>query len=414
MPFVPEEAIRIFENGGQSADVAGKVKNFYGDLASPRTARRWHLYWRQGVADPQALDPGIEDVSGEEVAAVVKLLRDRPMTAAEISDRIDRSVRTVLRIISAAEDAGYNILRSANVFEVSTKTSTLKPDRLPDYLVNNHRIRFAVISDIHAGSKAEQITALQHFLQYAREQGVKIFFGVGDYMAGFGVYRNQLVDLYLMNADEQIAQVERSLAFREDERWFLLGGNHDFSFVQHGGSDVLWQMCRRYPNVYFLGYDMADVNLTPQVGLRLWHPRGGVPYAASYRLQKGMERAAFEQIREIGLPVLRVAQEAVETKPLVKVVLAGHLHIDAKIHQGGVLGIQCACFEGLTNYLRGKGLHPQVGGYIVELDFDDFGTIVGERIDFRTYRPIEDDYKNYEAPDVRGKDTVEVVFSLQQ
>ena len=423
MPYVPREAIEIFENGGTTQDVVGKVKNFYGDPASARTARRWHLYWQRGLADPQAADPGHEmEINQEEIEAVVRLIKNNPLSVEEISDKIDRSVRSVNAILDEIERQGYNLSRHERQVMVPTAVPIRPPDRLPEYLVKNHRIVFGIVSDLHCGSKETQITNLRHFLSYARGQGVTTFFLPGDIFAGFGVYREQIVDLYLYDADSQIAAAKEVLGIRPEERWFVLGGNHDFSFMRNGGVDAVWQFCRDYDNVFYLGYDAADIPLTPQVGVRLWHPSGSVPYASSYRLQKGMERMAYEQVRDIGKWVVggdgprqleQLIADSRESNPVVKVIIAGHLHIDAKVHQGGVLGIQAACFEGQTNYLKRKSLSPQIGGYIVELILDDSGMIVGERIEFRTYRPIERDYLNYPlSVPVRKPDEVKEVFSL--
>jgi hypothetical protein len=52
MPFVPQEAIKIFEGGGGVGDVVG-LENFNGDPASRRTARRWKRYWELNVANPE-------------------------------------------------------------------------------------------------------------------------------------------------------------------------------------------------------------------------------------------------------------------------------------------------------------------------------------------------------------------------
>ena len=387
--FVPQEAIDIFEAGGTTADVVeAKVIGAQGDPAAPRTARRWRRYWREGVADPTAVEAGHEtEITDAEVEAVFKLLKNKSLSAEEISEALDRSVGTIMSIVRRMEAEGYNVRTTHHRVEASTQESLRTPEP-PQVLFDAQHIRFGIYADMHKGSKEEQITAFRHWIGYARDEGIEVFFGLGDYTAGRGVYRGQDLDLYLFTADEQLNALEQDLQPLPNETHILLGGNHDFAHLRNGYTDVVARFCEKYPNAHFAGYDLADIPLTSDTGIRLWHPSGGKPYATSYRLQKGMEAMAYEQL-------LNLSREASEENPIIKVIAAGHIHVDAKVHEGAILGLQCACFEGQTNYLKRKSIYPQIGGYIVDLWLDDRGNIARERIEFSKYQPIEEDYQNY-------------------
>ncbi len=122
---------------------------------------------------------------------------------------------------------------------------------------------------------------------------------------------------------------------------------------------------------------------------RLWHPSGGVPYALSYRLQKGMEALAHEALQKAILQ---------EENPRLRMVVAGHLHVTAFTPIGGVLGLQAGCFEGQTNYLKRKGLHPAICGWVLRIRLTDGGMLQGVTADWQPYLEIEDDWRNYPMP----------------
>jgi hypothetical protein len=217
--------------------------------------------------------------------------------------------------------------------------------------------------------------------------GIKNVLISGDLAAGHNVYQGQVHDLWAVGADAQL----KVLCWTLPEDWFtyyVIGGNHDYSFIKSSGYNILQALAAARSDVVYLGFDMADVPITDRVDARMWHPSGGVPYAASYRLQKGMEAMAYEE--------LTVAIQAGDN-PKMRVVQAGHLHISIAMFRGPILGLQSGCFEGQTNYLKRKALFPQIGGYVLTLKLTDSGLIQTATPEFRPFLEVQDDYQNYPA-----------------
>ena len=182
--------------------------------------------------------------------------------------------------------------------------------------ISDREIIFGVSSDWHFGSKAVQITALKEFCEICRKNGVKHIFNPGDIVAGFNVYPGQTFDLYALSAEEQESSVVTNLP--KEFNWYCLGGNHDYSFIKKGGGhNPLLSISSKREDFHYIGFDEADIPILNGVDTRLWHPSGGVPYAISYRLQKGIEQIAFDELTNI----VRETKE----KPTVRFVLAGHL-----------------------------------------------------------------------------------------
>jgi hypothetical protein len=267
-------------------------------------------------------------------------------------------------------------------------------------------VRFGLTGDTHGGSIAQQITNLNHYVDAAYRAGVRHILHAGDVHAGENVYRGQLRDLFAQGADQQVLVADRTLPRRPGLKWYLLGGNHDFSFIKASGFNPVAELARRRDDVTYVGYDMADVPLTDRVDVRLWHPHGGVPYAISYRLQKGIEQMALEEL-----------QRAIsyQENPRMRIVGSGHLHVRLDgIGRGPITGIQVGCWEGQTNYLKRKALFPQIGGYIIKV-YLTWGGLIQQMVPrWIGFVEIENDYRNY--PDllmaVTGSDQVEEIETL--
>lgn len=312
------------------------------------------------------------------------IMKGQIINLTEICNAINCSPKRVLELVEFYRSKGYEILVAADrIFLSTTEVSTVEKIKP----LADKEIVFGVASDLHVGSIATQWTALNEFCNILKTYyGVKHVFIPGDVTAGHGVYTGQVFDLYAVSAKEQEDSVIRNLP--EGFNWYALGGNHDYSFIKRGGGhNSLLAIASQREDFHYVGFDEADVPILTGVELKMWHPSGGVPYAISYRLQKGIEQITFSELQSI----VRGAKE----KPTTRFVLAGHLHIQMQALFGSVLGMQCGSFEGTTNYLKRKGLVPAVGGYVVEATLGKNGLLKDFRVKFYVFEEIEDDWKNY-------------------
>jgi hypothetical protein len=355
--------------------------------------------WRRGRLGT------ISPAGNEFPQELLRFLRDKPRTLAEISTRFDKSEDTVRGWIERLRAAGYNVVETAKEVQVST---TALPDREPlaEALIHwaGLEVVLALVSDTHFGSRYMQISHLRTFLQIALERGARHVLWAGDITAGVGVYPGQSKDLFLNTGQEQVEVAAEVIPRAEELLHLGIGGNHDYSFLRRLGPDPLHQLALLRPDFRHLGYDVADVRITDKADVRLWHPSGGLPYAVSYRLQRGMEAAAFEEL-----------QKAIthQENPRLRLVVAGHLHVSMMLPIGGVYGFQAGCFEGQTDYLKRKGRFPEIGGWILRLRLADDGTIqppvIGE---WYRFTEIVDDWKRVERAAPREK-PMETLFRVE-
>ena len=58
----------------------------------------------------------------------------------------------------------------------------------------------------------------------------------------------------------------------------------------------------------------------------------------------------------------------------------------------GITSLMTGCFEGRTPYLQGKGLYPDIGGWVLEIWLKDSGELARVRSEFISFEEIENDY----------------------
>jgi hypothetical protein len=393
------DALRRFQQGESYADLQ---RRFAIDDAQ---AESFNRFLRQGRMWAEILQAPAQIAQATEldVTQVADAIRNRPTTLRQLSRQFDRSEDTLAGAIAALREMDLHIVETTQGVALDTQTAPTLPPTTLD--LDSMVLTLAVASDLHCGSRAQQISNLMRFERYAVERGAQAILHTGDLFAGLNVYKGQINDLTVASADGQRRIAEKMLAQFDGVKRLVLGGNHDFSFMKATGHDAVKALCKSRPDMVYLGYDVADVALTDRCSVRLWHPSGGVPYAVSYRLQKGMEQAAYEEL-----------SQAIEHDgaPNLRLVLSGHLHVECEVSRGPITGAQCGCFEGRTNYLKSKGLFPQIGGAIWRIWLTDGGLIQRKEYEFVQMSEIVDDWKHY--PDWLDEETdeVETLYTWRQ
>jgi hypothetical protein len=320
----------------------------------------------------------------EEEKKVIKFLENKKsVKLKDLLKTFKGGERRLKRIIDVCRKCGFEIsIDNDNVF-LST-TNAREPEKI--FQLSTTEIVFGILSDPHIGSKSCQITAMNEFSEIMKKNYVKHVFCPGDLVAGYEVYSGQIHDVYAISAQEQVESVLLNLP--SGFEWYVLGGNHDYSFIKRGGGfNIITAVANKRTDVHYVGFDDANIPILNNVDVKMWHPSGGVPYAVSYRLQKGVEQITFGELQQI--------VRGVKDKPTVRFVLAGHLHIQMQAMFGSIWGAQCGAFEGQTNYLKRKGLVPSIGGWIVKATLGKNGLLKNFNSKFYIFDEIIDDYKNY-------------------
>jgi hypothetical protein len=333
----------------------------------------------------------------EELFAVIR----KGSSLSALSRLFDRSEATIQGLVDGLKSNGYMVEQEQQMVKVATEYP--KQDYSPARTLADEMgqdVLFAVASDTHAGSTHSQPSALLSFIQKAYAEGIRHVFVPGDITAGVGGYRGQENDIippirpfsrqdYPRTTEAEIELADTYLPKLDGLKYYLLGGNHDAWHIVNCGIDAVARLCNRREDTFYMGYDIADIPLTDRVAVRIWHPSGSSPYSLSYRIQKGLEQMAFDELT-------RAIEE--NDNPKVRFLLAGHLHTEVKFHRGPMVAAHVGCFEGQTNYLKRKGLYPTIGGAIFKVRLTDNGLVQRVGYDFIPFLEVQDDWMNFPAP----------------
>ena len=244
-------------------------------------------------------------------------------------------------MVKYLEEKGYTLVKAATIQDKKIKIDLTRWD--------GKTMRIGVCSDTHFGSKYQQLTHLHTFYNFCKQKGVEIILNCGDVCEGNGkLYRGQIYEMFLTGADDQIAYAVENYPKIEGITTYCIAGSHDTSYLKTDGLDILKAISKERKDIIYLGQHGAYVTING-IKFYLIHPDGGVPYARSYRMQKIIEGFSPGE------------------KP--QVLLLGHLHITCILdNYRSIVGIHAGCFQAQTTYLKAKGLQPEIGGYILEIN----------------------------------------------
>ena len=357
---------------------------------SPEAARSHYRHIAKGnMGDPKPTEAD-ERVYGIPVSDFLGAIKDKPTSRSDLSRKFDRSESTIEDVITVLKAMSYEIIRtvSEDVLWATRTTCAVPP---PPTIWDEEYGEFIIgsISDTHFGSKYAQITNLRAYVKQLYQEGVRHVLFSGDLTAGHNVYRGQIHDLVTPSGPEQGALAVAYLPAHDGLTYYMIGGNHDFSFIKENGYNVVKDVASQRKDIVYLGFDLADVPLLPGVDVRLWHPMGGVPYAYSYRMQKHVEEMAFAELQKV---IER------QHSPSVRALFAGHLHIRVLFDAGPIVCVQVPCFEGQTPFLKRKGKTPVIGGFIYEFKMTSTGVFVEDWPRRKNFAEIPNDYLNYPVP----------------
>ena len=240
-------------------------------------------------------------------------------------------------IVGELEKKGYRVIRE----KPGTPGKFFK---IPDRFEGNY-FEVGVVSDTQLCSKYQQLTFLHEAYDLFAKRGIQHVLHAGDLMDGQLIYRGHSYEVLWSGEDAQRDYTVANYPIKKGITTHLIGGNHDYSFYRTSGSNVLAQIAKQRPDIHYLGDFAGTVEISGiRIGLR--HPRGGVPYARSYRLQKLIEQLSPQE------------------KP--HILLVGHLHIGNYLPMyRNVEGFQLPCFQAQTPFLAELGVYPTIAFLIL-------------------------------------------------
>lgn len=244
-------------------------------------------------------------------------------------------------------------------------------DRETSIDLGSNHLRIAAYGDPHLGSKFEQLTAFRSFHAYAESQKADLIVDGGDVTQGPDeMHRGMVHEVHAHGADAQVDYAIDVYPTSSVPK-YVISGNHDDSHLKQGGVNVVRRICDRRKDMTYLGQDAAYFNIG---ALRTYvvHPDGGGSYAKSYKPQKLVESLPPEKG--------------------VQIAFIAHYHQYGAFRVGNTFAFMLPCFQSQYAWLARKGLHPDIGGLLLDVWMDDAGRIARIAHEFVNYEPREEDW----------------------
>ncbi len=239
--------------------------------------------------------------------------------------------------------------------------------------ISIHKI--GIVSDTHLGSRYQQLESLWKFYDLCNSEGIDTVLHAGDLSDGYNMYAGQVFELFVHGETAQAKYIIDNYPQIDGINTLLIGGNHDESFYRKYGSDICYNVSVQRPDMQYKGFYLANFNLNG-ISICLHHGDGSVAYARSYRPQK--------------LALSKIEDKYTRTPDIFAI---GHYHTSCILPDYvGIYTIQMPCFQAQTpSYMGKKGLNPDIGGIILEIEEQD-GKMISSKTQYVSYAPKEDDY----------------------
>jgi hypothetical protein len=260
-----------------------------------------------------------------------------------------------------------------------TKDEYLKPQEtvvVKNKWTGDKILKFGLMGDTQFNSKYAQITHLHKYYDICQQEGIENVYHTGDIDEGEEMRLGHKYECYNQGVDDHIDEIVRVYPQRKNITTHFITGNHDHSIFKRVGFDIGPVIASRRKDMKYLGRDEAVIMLTPNCSLCLRHPGDGTAYALSYKLQKQIDAMSGGE------------------KPNIYAV--GHYHKVDYIFYRNIQAFQTGCFQAQTPFMRSKGIPAHLGGWLIEVNVDEEGTITRIKQEFIPfYKAIKEDYKNW-------------------
>ena len=204
-------------------------------------------------------------------------------------------------------------------------------------------------ADPHFGHVAQQPTIMRQLYSQFRAVRVDAVMCAGDLLEG--TYPNRPeheMEIFAHGLDAQMAVAKDAMNGLDFAPTYLIGSNHPFTFMKHGGVNASKRAESDIPGVKYVGDIVGDVWLRKWLRVRMWHPDGG-----------GTPDDPFKTVRKY------IKSLPVDNRP--HVIIVGHYH---KLGYECIDGIHCfmaGCCVGGTHFATANNLRYELGGWTVGL-----------------------------------------------
>ena len=297
----------------------------------------------------------------KELCAKIKYLVGKHKTLSEICTILNLKDYEVVGLVDFMKQDG-ELIDFVNGEIVRLK----KPPKVDDvYKVDScsTHIPLLLISDTHLCSKYDRLDILRYLYEKAQDRGIRHILHSGDFTDGRSNRPEHIYELRETSYEGQVDYcVEKYPKF--DGRTYVISGNHDDWWYKSTGSEIVKAIANRRDDIVYLGSDVADLNIG-KLKIRLFHGKGGLAYAKSYKVQKYLDSIPLDERPDI--------------------LQTGHIHQSFYMKQDGTHCFQTSCLEDLTPFARSMGMSNDKSVWWVDVYMNDKGNVQNVKQELETF-----------------------------
>lgn len=353
------------------AEVAKHVTLDATSVAHGVSSRTLQIWWQRHGLPKFPPGPRIGPQSSrvtttdtEWLLQAIKRLGDEA-SLEELANEADVSPRRIQEELERLGGMGFRISENTSTVTLDRSTATKAEHyKARPELFKGDLFRFAIVSDVHLGSKAERVDALITAYEVIAREGIQTVYNAGDLVDGLDIYKGQNNEIKFHTYESQVDHAVEVYPMQDGITTYFIGGNHDLEGeFGRAGADPVQAFSNQRSDVEYLGRYSAWIELPNGASMHLLHPQGGTSYAISYRAQKHVESYESGQ------------------KP--SILILGHWHRCGWFPIRNVQTILAGTFQGPTPYsIRMAMGQPGWGFYIVDCYLADDGSIVRFKPEF--------------------------------
>ena len=210
---------------------------------------------------------------------------------------------------------------------------------------DTHHCTVGIWADPHFGHTAQQPTIMRKLYDRFRAIGVDAVMCAGDLLEGIYPSRPEHeMEIFAHGLDAQMAVAKDAMRGLDFVTTYLIGSNHPFTFMKHGGVNASRRAESDIPGIKYVSDIVGDIWLRSWLRVRMWHPDGG-----------GTPDDPFKSVRKY------IKSLPVTNRP--HVIIVGHYH---KLGYECIDGIHCfmagSCV-GSTHFATANNLRYELGGW---------------------------------------------------
>jgi len=303
------------------------------------------------------IDPS-DPLFRSEIARQIK----KPITTANIAEKMHSTEEDVLAVIRDMEERGYIIIRRGHTVQLGKLPESSHTDIVMENHFYGKPLSFGIVADMHLCSKAERLDVLNAAYDEFARRGITTVLCPGNYIDGESRFNKHELKAHGI-ADQCQYAIDHWPSRPGIKTYFVDGDDHEGWYCQREGIEfgrylMLEAHAQGRYDLVYMGYMEADFELKAPEGkavIKVIHAGGGSSYAFSYSSQKLAESFQGGE------------------KPSVAII--GHYHKMEYCFPRNVHCLQAGTTQDQTRFMRKRKLAAHVGFCIVTLQQDIKGGI---------------------------------------